>query len=62
MKERMPVPKFVSCDYGSGQERLLKYVVNPSSENKKKMKKKVKNKKNKKLKKKKKIEIMKLKI
>ena len=31
LEERIPVPKFVSCDYGSGQERLLKYknsVVN----------------------------------
>ena len=37
LEERMPVPKFVSCDYGSGQERLLKYVVNPSSESKNKL-------------------------
>jgi protein transport protein SEC23 len=27
--ERMPVPRFVSCDYGTGQERLIKCTVNP---------------------------------
>jgi protein transport protein SEC23 len=27
--ERLPVPRFVSCDYGSGQERLIKCTVNP---------------------------------
>ena len=37
LEERIPVPKFVSCDYGSGQERLLKYVVNPSSDSKNKL-------------------------
>ena len=37
LEERIPTPKFVSCDYGSGQERLLKYVVNPSSESKNKL-------------------------
>jgi protein transport protein SEC23 len=29
--ERIPVPRFVSCDSGTGQERLLKCVVNPST-------------------------------
>jgi protein transport protein SEC23 len=29
--ERIPVPKFVSCDSGSGQERLVKFTVNPSN-------------------------------
>jgi protein transport protein SEC23 len=28
--DRLPVSRFVSCDSGSGQERLLKCVVNPS--------------------------------
>ena len=37
LEERIPVPKFVSCDYGSGQERLLKSVVNPSSDSKNKL-------------------------
>ena len=30
--ERMPVPRFVSADYGSGQERLIKSVLDPSLE------------------------------
>ena len=30
LNERLPVPKFVSCDSGSGQERLLKCILNPS--------------------------------
>lgn len=29
--ERFPVPKYVSCDSGSGPERLLKFGLNPSS-------------------------------
>ena len=29
LTERLPVPRFVSCDYGSGQERLIKCTVNP---------------------------------
>ena len=29
--DRIPVPRFVSCDSGTGQERLLKSLVNPSS-------------------------------
>ena len=37
LEERIPTPKFVSCDYGSGQERLLKSVVNPSSDSKNKL-------------------------
>ena len=37
LEERIPTPKFVSCDYGSGQERLLKCVVNPSSDSKNKL-------------------------
>ena len=36
--ERLPKPRFVSCDAGSGQERLLKCTVNPSSDSKNKMK------------------------
>ena len=28
--DRLPVSRFVSCDSGSGQERLIKCVVNPS--------------------------------
>ena len=34
LEERLPTPRFVSCDSGSGQERLLKSTVNPSSESK----------------------------
>ena len=34
--ERLPQPRYVSCDAGSGQERLLKCTVNPSSESKNK--------------------------
>ena len=34
LDERLPTPRFVSCDSGSGQERLLKSTVNPSSESK----------------------------
>jgi protein transport protein SEC23 len=30
--ERMPVPRFVSADYASGQERLIKSVLDPSLE------------------------------
>ena len=30
--ERMPVPKFVSADYASGQERLVKSVLDPNLE------------------------------
>ena len=30
--ERMPVPRFVSADYGSGQERMIKSVLDPSLE------------------------------
>jgi protein transport protein SEC23 len=29
LQDRVPVPRFVSCDYGSGQERLIKCTVNP---------------------------------
>ncbi len=36
LNERLPTPRFVSCDSGSGQERLLKCTVNPSSDSKKK--------------------------
>ena len=32
ISERMPVPRFVSADYGSGQERLIKSVLDPSLE------------------------------
>ena len=32
--ERLPTPRFVSCDSGSGQERLIKCIVNPSNEGK----------------------------
>ncbi|MCQ2815671.1 MAG: Sec23/Sec24 zinc finger-containing protein [archaeon] len=32
--ERLPTPRYVSCDSGSGQERLLKCIVNPSKESK----------------------------
>ena len=35
--ERLPKPRFVSCDAGSGQERLLKCTVNPSSDTKSRM-------------------------
>lgn len=31
MNERIPVPKLISCDAGSGQERHIKSVVDPSS-------------------------------
>jgi len=34
--ERLPVPRFVSCDYGSGQERLIKCVVSPIEKSNKK--------------------------
>jgi protein transport protein SEC23 len=37
ISERCPVPKFVSCDSGSGQERLLKSIVNPSNTSKNKV-------------------------
>jgi protein transport protein SEC23 len=30
--ERLPTPRFVSCDSGSGQERLIKCIVNPNTE------------------------------
>jgi protein transport protein SEC23 len=30
--ERLPVPRFVSCDSGTGQERLLKCILNPTAE------------------------------
>ena len=30
LQDRMPVPRFVSADYGSGQERLIKSVLDPS--------------------------------
>jgi protein transport protein SEC23 len=33
--ERLPVPRFVSCDYGSGQERLIKCVVSPTEKSNK---------------------------
>ena len=36
LDERLPTPRFVSCDSGSGQERLLKCTVNPSTESKNK--------------------------
>ena len=29
--ERLPVPKVISCDAGSGNERHIKSVVDPSS-------------------------------
>ncbi len=35
--ERMPVPRFVSCDSGTGPERLVKCTVNPSSGSKNKV-------------------------
>ena len=38
LDERLPTPRFVSCDAGSGQERLLKCTVNPSSDSKNKHK------------------------
>ena len=38
LDERLPTPRFVSCDSGSGQERLLKCTVNPSSDSKNKHK------------------------
>ena len=31
LMERLPVPRFVSCDSGTGQERLVKCTVNPSN-------------------------------
>ena len=31
MNERLPVSKLVSCDSGSGQERYIKFTVNPST-------------------------------
>ena len=34
LEERIPKPRFVTCDAGSGQERLLKCTVNPSSDSK----------------------------
>jgi protein transport protein SEC23 len=30
ISERLPVPKYVSADYGSGQERLIKSVLDPN--------------------------------
>lgn len=36
--DRLPTPRFVSCDSGSGQERLVKCIVNPSQESKNKIK------------------------
>ena len=30
--ERLPTPRFVSCDSGSGQERLIKCIVNPNTD------------------------------
>jgi protein transport protein SEC23 len=35
--DRLPVPRFVSCDSGSGQERLVKCTVNPSTGSKNKV-------------------------
>lgn len=29
--ERCPLPRFISCDSGQGNERLIKFVVNPSN-------------------------------
>ena len=37
IQDRLPVPRFVSCDYGSGQERLVKCTVNPSTGSKNKV-------------------------
>lgn len=37
IQERLPVPRFVSCDSGSGQERLIKCTVNPSTGSKNKV-------------------------
>ena len=31
--ERTPTPAFVSCDSGSGQERILKFVLSPTNNN-----------------------------
>ena len=33
ISERLPVPRFVSADYGSGQERLIKSVLDPNLSN-----------------------------
>ena len=33
ISERLPVPKYVSADYGSGQERLIKSVLDPNLDN-----------------------------
>lgn len=30
LMERLPVPKFINCDANSGQERYIKFIVNPS--------------------------------
>lgn len=30
LSDRLPVPKFVSCDANTGQERYIKFLVNPS--------------------------------
>jgi len=35
--DRLPVPRFVSCDSGTGQERLVKSTVNPSTGTKNKV-------------------------
>ena len=32
--ERLPTPRLVTCDSGSGQERLVKCIVNPSTDGK----------------------------
>jgi protein transport protein SEC23 len=32
MIERTPIPRFISCDSGTGQERLLKCILNPTAE------------------------------
>ena len=33
LMERLPVPKYISCDSGNGQERYVKFTVNPSCSN-----------------------------
>jgi protein transport protein SEC23 len=37
LTERLPISRFVSCDSGSGQERLLKSTVNPSPDTRNKV-------------------------
>ena len=32
LAQRNPIPRFVSCDSGSGQERLIKFILNANSE------------------------------